>query len=109
MTDNLHSTTDAQKWARSFIHQMSREDASGDEATMLVWFVNAIETGRTAGQGPMTRLLIDDEALEEACSFYHHGHAQAPDDWADLEEPQKAWYRASMRNLIRALLNGDLS
>lgn len=46
---NLHDTTDAQVWAKEFCHLFP----ALDEATMIGWFANAIETGRTAGINQM--------------------------------------------------------
>lgn len=43
----LHATTDAAVWAHHFKAQFG--DTTPDEYTMLTWFANAIETGRTAG------------------------------------------------------------
>jgi hypothetical protein len=43
----LLNTTDAQVWAKAFKDQFG--DVAPDEATMLTWFGNAIETGRSFG------------------------------------------------------------
>jgi uncharacterized cupin superfamily protein len=58
MSEKLHSTTDAMVWAKEFCQIFdgrtvtSANDHSPDEVgvgTMLTWFANAIETGRSAG------------------------------------------------------------
>lgn len=58
ITRELHSTTDAQVWAKRFASLfivLNREDSlskiTGDEleGLMIGWFANAIEVGRSAG------------------------------------------------------------
>jgi hypothetical protein len=51
-TKKLHSTTQASVWAEEFMRVVVDDTQQGtvDEHTMLVWFANAIEVGRTAGQ-----------------------------------------------------------
>lgn len=44
----LLATTDAAVWAYYFKKQFG--DVAPDEATMITWFANAIETGRDAGR-----------------------------------------------------------
>jgi hypothetical protein len=44
----LLNTTDASVWAHHFKDQFG--EVAPDEATMLTWFANAIETGRNAGR-----------------------------------------------------------
>lgn len=59
-TVKLHATTDAREWADEFIRTFNRalvinhEDNEPERAyvtpgTMVTWFANAIEIGRTAG------------------------------------------------------------
>jgi len=50
-------TTDAQVWAAEFVRifagkEIREHEAEGavDEGTMIAWFANAIETGRSAGR-----------------------------------------------------------
>jgi hypothetical protein len=43
------STTDAVVWAREFVKVAASGRVAVDEATMVGWFANAIETGRNAG------------------------------------------------------------
>ena len=62
MSENLNDTTDAMAWAEEFcrifdcftIHRSDIEyadsDRAVDEGTMVTWFANAIETGRSAGR-----------------------------------------------------------
>ena len=54
LTARLHSTTDAMVWATEFCKLflvLTREGCVlGDEGTMVGWFANAIEIGRSAGQ-----------------------------------------------------------
>jgi hypothetical protein len=53
----LLSTTDATVWASKFVQQFDKRSVRIDtqhtddvgEGTMIAWFANAIETGRTAG------------------------------------------------------------
>lgn len=45
----LINSTDAQLWAHLFEEQFGGGDCP-DEATMLTWFANALETGRNAGR-----------------------------------------------------------
>lgn len=44
----LLNTTDASVWAHHFKDQFG--DVAPDEMTMLTWFANALETGRSAGR-----------------------------------------------------------
>lgn len=41
--------TDAQKWAQEFKKQFPARAGQMDESTLVGWFANAIEAGRTAG------------------------------------------------------------
>lgn len=62
----LHSTTDAHVWAEEFVRLFDRRlvvrgnFTAGtffvDEGTILGWFANAIETGRTAGRYELPEL-----------------------------------------------------
>lgn len=46
---DLHSTTDAQVWAREFQSVVKDNlDLATDEGFLIGWFANAIETGRTS-------------------------------------------------------------
>lgn len=47
---DLIQTTDARMWATEFMARWQHRLEEVDEGLMLVWFANAIETGRTAGQ-----------------------------------------------------------
>jgi hypothetical protein len=44
----LINTLDAEVWARAFRQQFG--DVMPDEGTMLTWFANALETGRSFGR-----------------------------------------------------------
>ena len=49
---DLHRTTDAQVWAREFVHVIGNHPTADpyNEYFMLTWFANAIEIGRSAGE-----------------------------------------------------------
>lgn len=49
---NLHDTTDAQVWAREFVHIIGHAPTADpyNGQFMMTWFANAIETGRRAGR-----------------------------------------------------------
>jgi hypothetical protein len=55
----LLSTTDAAVWAHHFQQQFRL--VTPDEYTMLTWFANAIETGRSAGQGQVVIAQTNDD------------------------------------------------
>jgi hypothetical protein len=116
----LMSTIDASKWAEVFVTDAEKRPTNVviERHHMLGWFANAIETGRAAGQQPLTRLLINDEALEKACEAMHDAYeAAAPANgwetnpasrtlWWDVPEANKATMRAAVRALAQYLLNG---
>lgn len=50
--------TDAQQWAREFLaHGLAHDDV--DEGTLLGWFANAIEAGRSAGYAARVDTVAD--------------------------------------------------
>ena len=47
---SFSETTDARKWGRAFLDRLAMNpDLASDEGTMIGWFANAIERGRSAG------------------------------------------------------------
>lgn len=52
----LHSTTDATVWTDEWLRTIAEHsDIPTDWGTMVDWFANAIEVGRTAGEDALTR------------------------------------------------------
>lgn len=51
----LHTTTDAQQWARQFnlVYASHHDGEQLDEGWLIGWFANAIEVGRAAGREEM--------------------------------------------------------
>jgi hypothetical protein len=66
--------TDALRWAREF-----SQAHGGDEATLLVWFVNAIETGKRQGEtkarAEVERLRAERDVLVWAAQEWLHKFA----------------------------------
>jgi hypothetical protein len=118
--DRLVGNPDATAWSEEFVSDACRRtpEVVIERHHMLGWFASAIETGRTTGQQPLTRLLVSDEALERACEVMHDAYeAAAPAAgwetnlksrtvWRDVPEANKATMRAAVRALAQALLNG---
>jgi hypothetical protein len=82
-TKRLYGTTDASVWAEEFCKRFDM-----DEGTMIAWFANAIEIGRSAGKAQReqevdeltTELDIDAELLRAATDFAEfHGRSV---EWA---------------------------
>lgn len=69
ITVNLHSTTDAVVWAKEFMKLNQARIQSGelDLHTMIGWFANAIETGRSFGASPyVLRDFLNDQEIDQA-------------------------------------------
>ena len=83
---SLLSTTDARTWARWFMSTQEDASAEGrtlvDEATMIGWFANALETGRTAGLHDIHGLRLELEAQTAQLQFLR-GVLAAADLMAD--------------------------
>ena len=45
------ASTDAREWAAEFMRLFGERREEIDEGLMISWFANAIESGRSAGQG----------------------------------------------------------
>jgi hypothetical protein len=63
----LHSTTDAQEWAKAWCEIATRlqsEDVSLiDEGWMIGWFANAIMVGYGAGKRDLINKMLEDTGL----------------------------------------------
>lgn len=64
--NDLHDTTDAQKWAKAFCER----NPDADEGTMIGWFANAIETGRSAGARLVDHLQAEVKEVNMANGWY---------------------------------------
>ncbi len=102
----LHATTDASVWAQEFMH-LFRNCPTPDEGTMLGWFANAIETGRTAGLPERRRVIaaasgmfgprIDPEVLAQR--FHEAYERLAPSHgYATREASAVPWDQVPDRN-----------
>lgn len=81
----LHSTTDAQVWAKAFVATFDPDLTGIDEGTMLGWMANAIEVGREAGAAPVRAELAEMRGCyERAClTIAELFHAGTGIPWGD--------------------------
>ena len=62
----LLATTDAMVWAQEFVRIFNGASIGAgmvDEGTMIAWFANAIETGRSAGMGQVAVAQTNDDGV----------------------------------------------
>jgi hypothetical protein len=103
--------TDAQKWTERFLNASGLDNAGPDfRHTVLTWFANAIEAGRSAGIGTAMEDSLNEIAARsnenahahgwydiprsfgEVVALFHSEASEALEEWRDNHAPDERYY-----------------